>query len=201
VIALIPVLCANVLWFGTLVARSVITVVYEDQTDLSSFTGKLAKDRDEWKARAEATEPAAPSHSIPRWKEHAGPQSGPIGPIAAYELVAVFSKLPRPCSVKITVAPDKPEFGATLGWLISSGSGCTIYQEGLANIDHGSAAKPTDEPGVVVHWNENFKEGEQIAHFFESLAYKVRISHQLPPGAPLNLIWIDIGPGEPSKLS
>src|SRR5207302_1577724 len=43
------------------------------------------------------TEPPAP-----RWKEESGVQTGPFGPILAFELVQEFGKLPKPCNVRVS---------------------------------------------------------------------------------------------------
>jgi hypothetical protein len=116
--------------------------------------------------------------------------------------VQEFSKLPKPCLFKVSAAADKPDYGATLAWLLQYGAGCERYEDrGPVNIDQVQPPNLTNEPGYVIHWNENFKAGEQIAHFLDSSAFKVRISHQLPPQSPANLIWIDIGPGSPLKLN
>jgi hypothetical protein len=99
-------------------------------------------------------------------------------------------------------AGDKDAFRDTLNWLLvqPEGAGCQSWTEAtLPNIDNPPSLKPTTDPGVVIRWHEEFKEGEKAAHFFDADGMKVSISHTMPANSPANLIWIDIGPGSPWK--
>jgi hypothetical protein len=139
----------------------------------------------------------------------ASSQGGPIGPILAVEMVQWFSQLPKPCLVKLTYASDNQNLGRTLDWILSygdptkvnGGAICDMQPDVLSppNIDEPSSPRKTTDPGIVVHWNENFTPGQGIAHFFDADGFNVKVSHRLPPNSPPNLIWLDIGPGSPWK--
>jgi hypothetical protein len=139
----------------------------------------------------------------PKWQERAGPQSGPMGPIMAVELVGTFNRLPKPCRLKVT-GPDS-EFLSTLRWLLSYGAAgapvCEIEPTTAEppNIDEPNPVRPTTKPGIVVHWDESYSPGEAIAHYLDSSSLQVSVSHRMPKASPSNLIWIDIGPGSPWK--
>jgi len=99
--------------------------------------------------------------------------------------------------VKITVAKDKPNFKSTVGWLLTEISACEIWGEGPPIEDDPSSPESTKERGVVIHWNESNKTGEQVLNYFQMSGYIVRISHQLPLDSPSSLLWMDVGPGSP----
>jgi len=130
--------------------------------------------------------------------------SGPLGPILAVELVQTFKDLPQPCQVRLTVADDKINLARTLSWLLGrspndGAAGCEVTGEQLALPYIEMPMHRTNDPGVVIHWNSDFRPGEHIAHFFDASGFNVRISHDLPTGPP-NQIWIEIGPGSPWKV-
>jgi hypothetical protein len=157
---------------------------------------------------------AAEEPSVADWRNRpSSPWAGPMGPVFALELVATFNRLPKPCLLKIT-GPDNP-FVATFRWLLTygvitsgpAGSGpfsnsvCEIAPDSVEppDIDEPNPVKPTTEPGIVVHWNENYAPGKDIAKYLDNSTLRVSVSHRMPKGSPPNLIWIDIGPGSPWK--
>jgi hypothetical protein len=139
----------------------------------------------------------------------ASSQGGPIGPILAVEVVQWFSQLPKPCLVKLTYASDNQNLGRTLDWILSygdptkvnGGAICDMHPDVLSppNIDEPSSPRKTTDPGIVVHWNENFTQPKESHISLMPMGFNVKVSHRLPPNSPPNLIWLDIGPGSPWK--
>lgn len=156
-------------------------------------------------------QPIAPPHTIPsntisgntsaNWRNvPPGPSAGPIGPISAVELVQTFEQLPTPCVVDVTAPSDNENLRGTLAWILQYGAKCQIAgAPSPPNADEPQSSEPNTKPGLVIHWASNFVEGENVVHFFDSSAFKVSISHRLPPNSNPHLIWIDIGPGPPWK--
>jgi hypothetical protein len=137
------------------------------------------------------------------WNVPASPQTGPTGPILAIEFVNTFNRLPKPCTIRIT--GPRNEFVSTISWLLANGgpNGTTICDlqkdESPTNASVPEPMKPAMEPGIVVHWNQDFKPGEDIVHYLTTATLNIRLSHSLPANSPANLIWLDIGPGSPWK--
>jgi hypothetical protein len=154
----------------------------------------------------EKAKPSAKSDSYrqpPSWQQPASGHGGPIGPTMALQIVQEFKSLPQPCAVRVTTSADKEPFRSTLIWLLTQqnlGAGCSLWDErSTPNIDDPAGPKKATAPGVVIHWDLAFKDGERIAHFFDADGMKISISHQMSGHAPPNLIWIDVGPGSPWK--
>jgi hypothetical protein len=149
--------------------------------------------------------PTSPS----TWDTPPSAQGGPIGPILAIEFVQAFDALPKPCKVMIS-APQGSHLRETLYWLLNYGGSsrgpggtavCEMESPALSpqNVDEPNPIKPNPETGIIIHWDQSFTSGEQVAHWFDADGFNVRISHHLPNNSPSNLIWIDIGPGNPWK--
>jgi hypothetical protein len=141
----------------------------------------------------------APGSAKPQWSESPNAQTGPFGPILAVELAQEFAKLPKPCKVKLTVAKDKRAFRDTLAWIMNYGADCPPDESSPpTNADEAAPPPRRAEPGMTIHWDKNFEFGAQIAHFLDAY-FKVQTSNRLPVNSPRELIWIDIGPGNPWK--
>jgi len=133
---------------------------------------------------------ASPPTDVP-----AGPHSGPIGPIAALGFWSLLQKVPKPCTIRITSLADNENMRQTLRW-IADFAKCEMFNEtGVKSIDEHK--NEFQEAGFLIHYEENNKFGEAVAHFFDSMAAKVLTSHKLPKNAGVDLIWIEIGPGSP----
>jgi hypothetical protein len=146
--------------------------------------------------------PPAPHIVVPRplvsWRRPPGPQEGPFGPILAVELSQEFSRI-RPCTVMVTAPTDKPEFTGTLAWILTYGSGCGVQgKEELPRAEE-PALRGRKIPGMTIHWSPRYTAGPRIAHWFDASGFQVDVSNKLPEKSPLELIWIDIGPGSPWK--
>jgi len=198
IIALFAFPTVTLVVYGTQFAWEIAKAGYDDHHDLTESneraSQKLAISEKEV-ARLQSLIPKSTKTTVPRWNEPPSAQSGPIGPIAAVELVSAFRK---PCVVAVTASKDKPNLKSTIMWLLTQASGCETYDAGLPSTD-ASYPKKTEPRGMVIHWNENNRSGEQIARFFEADGYIVRVSHQLPPNSPPLLIWIEFGPGSPVR--
>jgi hypothetical protein len=135
------------------------------------------------------------------WQREPGPKEGPFGPIFAWELVQEFEQIHKPCNIKIRAAKDTKAFRDTFAWLLENGAHCPPDLSSTPpNLDPEDSHPPEPKTGgIVVRFNDGFDDGARIAHFLDSSALKVSISHRLPKGTPSNLIWIDIGPGSPWK--
>lgn len=136
---------------------------------------------------------------IPTWQQPASVRGGPFGPIFAVELVQLFSGLPT-CRVRVVVPSDKEEFRGSLIWILQYGAHCTVENSQTPpSLDKPSDPKPRSTPGVTIRWNKNYTSGEKIAHFLDASGLRVDISNEVPSTAPMDLTWIDIGPGDPWK--
>jgi hypothetical protein len=146
------------------------------------------------------------SVQVEDWNQPASGHGGPIGPIVTVELVQAFVSLPKPCIIRLT-SPPNSELAKTISWILAHGAPtggeiCRVDDAppGPPNVDvTSSAVEPTKEPGIVVHWDEDFNPGNYIAHLLDSDGFKVSISHRLPANAAQGTIWLDIGPGSPWK--
>ncbi len=128
-----------------------------------------------------------------------------IGTTFSLQLAQMLGRLPKPCNIKLT-SPNGSDLASVISWVVSYGnpSGASICSltgndSEPPNADEPTAVMPNSNPGMVVHWDAKFVETQPILHFFDSCGVKVSISHRLPPNAPANFIWIDIGPGSPWK--
>ena len=149
-IALFAFATVTLVVYGSQFAWEIITLTYEDHLALVARQDLLLQQRRDPAAVAVMPLPNSSHQALsPRWNEPPGPASGPIGPIAAFGLVRAF---PKPCTVKITVAKDKPNFKSTVGWLLTEISGCEVWGEGPP-IEHFGEPEYTKERGVVIHWN------------------------------------------------
>lgn len=145
-------------------------------------------------------QPAVPVSPSP------APNGSHVGTTFSLQLAQTLGRLPKPCNIKLTDQSGGGDLPSVINWVVSYGSpeGTAICS--LTGEDHEppgadvpSAVMPTSYPGMVVHWDPKFVEGQSIAHFFNSCGVKVRISHRLPQNASANFVWIDIGPGSPWK--
>jgi hypothetical protein len=158
-----------------------------------------------WKQKAEegahCPPPKLPKRS---WTQPSNGQGGPLGPIMAVEMVQTF-KTVTSCTISLTAPAEMSSFRDTLRWLltepqIDGGAGCTLWREvSPPSVDDLPSPKQTSIRGIVIHWNLASRDGERIAHFFDSSGLKISTSHQMPPHSGSTLIWIDIGPGSPWK--
>jgi len=134
------------------------------------------------------------------------PAANHIGTTFGLQLAQMLDRLPKPCAIKVTDPNKQDELSSLIRWVVSYGnpSGgaiCSLIGNNSEppNIDNPPAVAPTTAPGMVVHWDFTSGSVQAVVHFFDSAAVKVSISHRLPPNAPPNFIWIDIGPGSPWK--
>jgi hypothetical protein len=139
--------------------------------------------------------------TIPTWNQQPSVQAGPFGPIFAVELAQEFAKLPKPCNVKFSIAKDKKAFRDTLVWILYyGGASCAVKEESApANVDEPAEPPLRTTAGMTIHWDKSFEPGAQMAHWFDASGFKVEISNRLPANSPKDLIWIDVGPGDPWK--
>ena len=199
----------TLLTVGCLIIAVLVWILYVP------FTFQLPIKRSTQSTGAEAPAPVLPSNAvslevaptptpIAGWNVPAGPKTGPVGPIFALEFINAFNRLPKPCTIKIT--GPRNAFVSTISSLLEKGGPnggaiCDLRNDQSPATAGGSepSMEPTTEPGFVVHWNQDFKPGEDIVHFLTTATLNVRLSHSLPAKSPPNLIWLDIGPGSPWK--
>jgi hypothetical protein len=198
---LVAVFCVAgelVIVWGPLYLRHLATVAFGDYETLVSANQQLSQSLSPSAAAPKEVVVRVPNE--PHWNEPAGPATGPIGPIQAAEMV---QEIQKPCTFKITSSEDKINLQSTIRWLIANGSQCEIWNDstGIPSADTRSeqVIKPTQDRGLVIHWNETNVSGEKVAHFFQSSGYIVRTSHRMPPNSPPDLIWLDFGPGSPFR--
>lgn len=123
-----------------------------------------------------------------------------IGDTFSLQLAQLLRSLPQPCLLKIT-NPSNSEIGQVINWVTTYGNipaGVICYvqpNDALPSAD--SPVKLNSNSGIVVHWASDYDPGEKVAHFLYSSNLKVSTSHQQTADSPKNLIWIDIGPGDP----
>jgi hypothetical protein len=192
-------------WIVALVLTTVASVA--PAYFIYRLTGHFVESVDTGASQAIPTRnaPSTTQPPVGDWNRPPDATGGPIGPILAVELASTFEQLPKPCTVK-TTAPPQTELASTITWILTYGSPsgdliCTVESAnpGPPNVDEPAPPAPTIEPGIVIHWNQNYKPGERIAHFFDADGFKVRVSHRLPTNSPPGMIWLDIGPGSPWK--
>jgi hypothetical protein len=98
----------------------------------------------------------------------------------------------------ITAPEDKIPFREALRW-IAVDAGCSVQNA----IDIQNADDPVPKmrttPGVTIHWNKNYQQGSQVAHFFDADGLSTYTSNRMPATSQPELIWIDLGPGNPWK--
>ena len=116
------------------------------------------------------------SVQVEDWNQPASGHGGPIGPFVTVELVQAFVSLPKPCIIRLT-SPPNSELAKTISWILAHGAPtggeiCRVDDAppGPPNVDvTSSAVEPTKEPGIVVHWDEDFNPWENyIAHLLDS---------------------------------
>jgi hypothetical protein len=144
-------------------------------------------------------------HSLETWKQPASMSGGPVGPIAAVEIVDLFRKLPQPCLVRVTYHDDTKEFGETLKWILTQPQGASCKEDQQPNepisVDtQGETPIPTNESGIVFHCKQTFAAGNELAQTLYRSGYRIVMSHKMPPNSQDNLVWLDIGHGSPWKL-
>jgi hypothetical protein len=129
-----------------------------------------------------------------------------LGTTLSLQLAQTLDRLPKPCNIKVTPQSNSGDLPSLISWVVSYGnpSGGAICSltggdSEPPDADAPTAVTPTSESGMVVHWDPKFVEAQAIVHFFDSSGVKVSISHRIPPNAPANFIWNDIGPGPPWK--
>jgi hypothetical protein len=135
------------------------------------------------------------------WERELGPKEGPFGPTFAMGMANAFKdRVPHPCIVNVSGASDTQPFAGALQWIIYNVSGCQQWdnKRRLApSIDPLTIGHPP--PGITIHWNKANKDGENIPQLFANTGLKLSSSNQMPDDSPVNLIWLEIGPGSPWK--
>lgn len=142
-----------------------------------------------------------PSKVTPEWKRPASGKEGPFGPIFAVEIVQEFSSI-QPCNLRVTWPKDKEQFGKSLEWILTYGAHCKIKPKNISllDADQPKTPDPRKSPGVTVHWNKSFQEGAQVAHWFDASGFLTFMSNNVFSDDEPDVIWIDIGPGDPWRL-
>ena len=122
--------------------------------------------------RAANREAAPRPRPPPDWNIPASPKAGPVGPIFAVEFVNTFNRLPKPCLIKISSPRNEIRFNNFLADNQRRSQQCCDLRfakdEPLPGAGEPERAVNPTEPGLVVHWNQDFKPGEDVVHYLNT---------------------------------
>lgn len=138
---------------------------------------------------------------LPLWQDTPlNNRGGPMGPLYAISLLELFARA-APCTIRVTAGSDNENLRAEFLWIAQPWHSCDLYQEPSLKVPLIDQPTPTPpSAGLIIRYNEKFTSADQIAEYLYESDLNARISHHgLPKNGPLNLIWIDIGPGSPWK--
>jgi hypothetical protein len=106
-----------------------------------------------------------------------------------------FSKVVRPCWVRITASDDNMSLRDLLIHIIGFTDKCSIWNPGT---DGEPLLEDTAPAGIAVHRNSDTQpSGYAALKLFYATGFKVSASHVLPAGSPPELFWLEIGRGSP----
>lgn len=183
---------------------SIPVAVYQDHMDLAAATTRLVREKRDLQRQLDNERARPKTQEAPKPAQRAtSARPERLSPTFAIEVVQEFSKLAKPCLVRLRASTETAaqHLRSDLRWILTYGAGCSVDESVQPiNVDAATEPPPNKSRGLIIRWHEGFEPGAHIARVFDDDGgLVVKISHQMPPTAAANLIWIDIGPGSPWK--